>query len=153
MDISPDNMYMYRGEWGFTRNYFKFSWGHTRPYESLVCVCVCVCVCVSNITICYSFFISSNQLLSPCSCAGVSFAVLGNCPAVGIDLQSKMKCTPPITILIYIKQAMTYSICKTCKHAALRDILTPPLYESLVCVCVCVCMCVCVCACVCVRVV
>ena len=44
MDLSPDNMYMCRGEWGFTRNYFKFSWGHTRPYESLVCVCVCVCV-------------------------------------------------------------------------------------------------------------
>ena len=131
-----------------------------------MCVCVCVCVCASNITICYSFFISSNQLLSPCSCAGVSFAVQGNCPAVfsaGIDLQSKMKCTPPITILIYFKQAMTYSICKNCKHAALRDILTPPPYESLVCVCVCVyvcvclyvcvCVCVCVCACACVRVV
>ena len=124
-----------------------------------MCVCVCVCVCASNITICYSFFISSNQLLSPCSCAGVSFAVPGNCPAVfsaGINLQSKMKCTPQITILIYIKQAMAYSICRTCKHAALRDTLTPPPppppYESLVCVCVCMCVCVCVCVRVCVCV-
>ena len=65
MDLSPDNMYMYRGEWGFTKNYFKFSWGHTRPYESPVCVCMCVCVCVC-VRLISQFAIHSSSVAISC---------------------------------------------------------------------------------------
>ena len=44
MDLSPDNMYMYRGEWGVYKKLFRNSLGGILARMKALCVCVCVCV-------------------------------------------------------------------------------------------------------------
>ena len=69
MDLSPDNMYMYRKEWKFTRNYFEILLGAyfpPPPRMKALCVCVCVCVCVY---VCVSVCVCVCVCVCACVCA------------------------------------------------------------------------------------